>query len=252
MSCNCNTGLPGLGIVSRGTGIPQHFSSFHPILYFYFYFLLLSHLLFHLVSHNTHPIYSVKMGNTTLLVLDIQNAIVDIFDKSITDPYLKRLAAAISAARQENINIIHVVTGFRPYYPECHTLNASFSGIISTGKFQEGSKDVQVHPTVAPLRHEPVIMKRRVSAFMGTELDMILRSSKTDHLVIAGIATSGAILSTIRQAQDLDFKLTVLRDLCLDRDEEVHRVLIDKVFGRKMDVFNADEWIEKISGEKTA
>jgi nicotinamidase-related amidase len=67
-----------------------------------------------------------------------------------------------------------------------------------------------------------------------------------DTLVLAGVATSGAVLSTLRQAADLDFKLTVLEDLCLDTDEEVHRVLVEKVFKRQATVISSEEWIEKL------
>jgi nicotinamidase-related amidase len=50
--------------------------------------------------------------------------------------------------------------------------------------------------------------------------------------VLAGIATSGVVLSTLRQAADLDYRLTVLADGCLDADPGVHRVLLEKVFPR--------------------
>lgn len=192
------------------------------------------------------------MGATTLLILDIQKGTIDIFDQSTRAQYLQRLVSTISAAREKAINIIHVVTEFRPSYPENHPLNASVPGIAACGRYLQGSTEVQIHSAVAPLPHEPIITKRRVSAFSSTDLDLLLRCSNTDHLVIAGIATSGAVLSTIRHAQDQDFHITVLRDLCLDRDEEVHRVLIDKVFGRKADILNAQEWVDRIKGDAPA
>jgi len=65
-------------------------------------------------------------------------------------------------------------------------------------------------------------------------------------LVLAGIATSGVVLSTLRQAADLDYGLVVLRDACADADEEVHRVLLDKVFARQADVLTVDEWIDDV------
>ena len=79
-------------------------------------------------------------------------------------------------------------------------------------------------------------MKRRVSAFAGSDVGVILRAGQTDHLVLTGIATSGVVLSTLRQAADLDFGLAVLADGCLGSDPEVHRVLTDKVFPRQADV----------------
>src|SRR5215472_9808442 len=51
-----------------------------------------------------------------------------------------------------------------------------------------------------------------------------------DHLVLAGIATSGVVLSILRQAAELDYRLTVLADGCLDADPEVHKVLLGKEF----------------------
>lgn len=51
------------------------------------------------------------------------------------------------------------------------------------------------------------------------------------------------VLSTLGQAADLDYGLTVFRDGSADADEEVHRVLVDKVFPRQADVLTVDEWI---------
>nr|WP_246158554.1 isochorismatase family protein [Catellatospora sichuanensis] len=70
---------------------------------------------------------------------------------------------------------------------------------------------------------------RRVSAFAGSDLDLLLRAQWIEHLMLTGIATSGVVLSTLRQAADLDYRLTVLADGCHDSDPEVHAVLTTKV-----------------------
>jgi nicotinamidase-related amidase len=67
-----------------------------------------------------------------------------------------------------------------------------------------------------------------------------------DTLVLAGIATSGVVLSTLRQAADLDYRLVVLADGCRDGDEEVHRVLTEKVFPRQADVTTIGEWTARL------
>ena len=61
--------------------------------------------------------------------------------------------------------------------------------------------------------------------------------------MLAGISTSGVVLSTLRQAADLDYRITVLADACADPDPEVHRVLTEKVFPRQALVTTTDEWI---------
>lgn len=75
-----------------------------------------------------------------------------------------------------------------------------------------------------------------------------MRAQGIDSLVLTGIATSGVVLSTLRQAADLDYALTVLEDGCADLDPEVHRVLIEKVYPRQARVTTASDWIDSISG----
>ena len=110
----------------------------------------------------------------------------------------------------------------------------------------EDHPDTQVHSSLAPRAGEPVILKRRVSAFSGSDLDVLLRAAGADTLVLAGIATSGVVLSTLRQAADLDYRLIVLSDACADRDAEVHRVLTEKIFPRQALVTTTDEWIQAL------
>ena len=84
--------------------------------------------------------------------------------------------------------------------------------------------------------------KRRVSGFTGSDLDVVLRALGAGTLVLTGIATSGVVLSTLRQAADLDYQLVVLADACLDADPEVHRVLTEKVFARQAEVSTVAQW----------
>jgi nicotinamidase-related amidase len=189
------------------------------------------------------------MGTTALLILDVQQGILDMVPGD-TGIYLQRLNETVDAARKNNIKILHVITAFRAGHPEAHPANRSVSSVAAAGLFQEG--DLTAEPALLPAHGEPVIIKRRVSAFFGTDLDLILRCYNTEELVIAGVATSGAVLSTIRYASDLDYRITVLRDLCMDRDEGVHNILMDKVFHRKTDVTTGEEWIDRINAAATA
>ena len=99
-----------------------------------------------------------------------------------------------------------------------------------------------IHPAVAPRDGETVVVKRRVSAFAGSDLDVVLRAGGHRALVLCGISTSGLVLSTLRQAFDLDYGLTVLRDACADGDAEVHGVLTKKVFPVQAEVVDVAAW----------
>ena len=135
-----------------------------------------------------------------------------------------------------------MAVGFRAGYPEVSPRNKSFAAIAGTGRFADGDPAREVHPAVAPAPGDVVVTKRRVSAFAGSDLDVVLRAQGIGHLVLAGIATSGVVLSTLRQAADLDYQLTVLADGCLDADPEVHRVLLEKVFPRQAAVTSIAGW----------
>lgn len=99
-----------------------------------------------------------------------------------------------------------------------------------------------IHPDLAPQEQDIVITKKRFSAFMGSDLEVVLRSHDIEHLVLAGISTSGVVLSTLREAADKDYKLTVIEDCCADGDLEVHQLLMNKVFPRQAEVVPLQQW----------
>ena len=181
------------------------------------------------------------MTSTALLIMDVQQGIVARFAGD-GDGYLGRLAIAIGAARAADVMVGYVTVGFRPGYPEVSERNKTFAAIAGTGRFTDGDPGARIPGAVAPAPGEVVVTKRRVSAFAGSDLDVLLRARGIDHLVLAGIATSGVVLSTLRQAADLDYRLTVLGDGCLDADPEVHQVLLGKLFPRQAEVTSVAEW----------
>jgi nicotinamidase-related amidase len=184
-------------------------------------------------------------AGTALLLMDFQQGIVERLGNS---EVLAAAGSALAAARQAGLLVIHVRVAFRPGYPEVSAANLSFAALAEAGAdFTESGPQTQIHAALAPRAGEPVVIKRRVSAFTGSDLDVLLRARGVRTLALAGIATSGVVLSTLRQAADLDFGLVVLADACADGDTEVHRVLTEKVFPRQADVRTAKEWTAALS-----
>ncbi len=179
--------------------------------------------------------------NTALLVMDMQAGIVAMLPAA--SAVIENTAKAIAIARKRNIPVIYVVVGFRNGIPE---VSERSSKNFAAGKahFLTLNMDefMKVHPNLAPANGEVTVIKRRVSAFTGSDLEVILRAYGIKHMVLTGISTSGVVLSTLREAADKDYRLTVLADCCADRDEEVHRVLTTKVFPGQADVRTVDEW----------
>jgi len=182
---------------------------------------------------------------SALLIMDVQQGVVE----RLGQPgVLDRLAEGLAAARNAGVPVIFVRVAFRPGFPEVSPTNRSFSALAGTAgdRFGEDNPATQIHPAVAPRPGEPVVVKKRVSAFTGSDLAVLLRSMSVNELVLTGIATSGVVLSTLREAADRDYQLTVLTDACADADEEVQRVLLGKVFPRQAAVITTEQWVARL------
>lgn len=177
------------------------------------------------------------LKNPALLVMDYQGDILSLVPAQ-QDSLLKNAALLIERARKSGVPVIYVEVSFRPGYPEVSPRNKAFAGLKGANRFIQGSPGTAVHAKVAPKEGEPVVIKHRVGAFSETDLQTCLRARGVESLLLAGISTSGVVLSTLRVAADLDYAITVVADACADSDEEVHRVLMEKVFPRQADVVN--------------
>jgi len=180
-------------------------------------------------------------AHSALLVMDMQASIVKMNPISTLVPHVVQ---AISHARQHNIPVIFVVVSFRPGMPEVHPNNAMFSSSKQRMAGVDMEQFSKIEDPLTPLPGDIVVTKHRVSAFAGTDLELVLRSLSIQHLILTGFATSGVVLSTLREGADKDFKLTVLSDCCADADEEVQQVLMKKVFPRQAKVVELNEWIK--------
>ena len=105
---------------------------------------------------------------------------------------------------------------------------------------RDDDRTTAVVDELAPQPGDVTVVKRRVSAFAGSDLQVVLRSRRIGTLVLCGIATSGVVLSTLREAADRDYRLVVISDGCLDADPEVHQVLTEKLFPRQADVLTIE------------
>ncbi|KAF4467377.1 isochorismatase hydrolase [Fusarium albosuccineum] len=193
------------------------------------------------------------MTATALIILDVQQGILPMLGEYDREGYLNRVATTAQKAREAGIQIIHVNTAFRQGYRDISTRNKFMSPIVAmskdSGNFLQGHVSTELEPAVAPPpgSEDLLVTKKRTSAFTGSDLEVVLRSLGIGKLALAGVATSGAVLSTLRQAADMDYGMTVVEDLCLDRDEEVHRVLTQKVFTRQADVVSSKQWLDSLN-----
>lgn len=106
-----------------------------------------------------------------------------------------------------------------------HHPSLSDAGIMGwwwDGMCMEGSPESEIHPGIAPLPGEKVILKHRYSAFYNTDLETILRVGKIEDLVISGVMTNMCCESTARDAYFRDYRVFFPADATGSVNEEFH------------------------------
>jgi nicotinamidase-related amidase len=188
----------------------------------------------------TDQIPLLDAPHTALLVMDYQAGIVARVPEA--DQLLERARAAIDLVRDWSGQIGYVRVAFDDEdfdVPESSRMGASLRG--SGQAFHADSPTTAIDERVAPEVGDVVVRKTRVGAFSTTDLHDQLQDLGIDTLVLAGISTSGVVLSTVVEAHDLDYRVFVLADGCADTDPEVHAFLLEKILPRRGEVITLAE-----------
>ncbi|WP_329459862.1 MFS transporter [Streptomyces sp. NBC_01497] len=183
---------------------------------------------------------AIVPARTALLLMDYQNAVLG----SIADaePVLDHARQALAWARDHDIQVVHVRVAFAEEdFDEIPAHSKSFAAIAESRFLLDGSPEAALHASLEVRTSDIVVRKTRFGAFSTTELYRDLRPKGVNTLVVAGISTSGVVLSTLRDAADQDYRLFVLADATSDPDAEVHRVLIEKVFPQQADILRTGD-----------
>src|SRR6266481_2460660 len=187
--------------------------------------------------------------SVALLVMDYQvDTLTKLLRAAQSADAIACVPDLIAMARDAGMMVFHVVVAFRPGYPEVSPRNPLFSALKANGMAVAGSEGAAIHPVTAAREGEPIVVKHRISPFVGTDLETLLRANGIDTLVLAGVHTSGVVLSTVRDAGDLDYRLVVVRRFCADPDAEFHAMLRDLVSAKQAAVVTTEEFGGALSG----
>jgi nicotinamidase-related amidase len=177
-------------------------------------------------------------ASTALLIMDVQAGILPRVPEP--DAFVARIAETLGQARAAGVHIGYVRVGFEDAEYDDVPPHSSFAALAAIPEIKEMMRadgpGTQIDERVAPRDGDIVVRKRRVGPFTTTDLQAQLDVRGITTLLLTGISTSGVVLSTIRQAVDLDYRVVVIADEVADADEEVHRVLVEKVFPRQGEV----------------
>lgn len=185
---------------------------------------------------------------TALVVADMQRDVVAnfAFDRSVVD----RVAKAVAGARRRGLPTIYVVVHRRPDGGDAvpivtdTALQQARNGrepSLPRDFLHEGAPGTQIVDALNPQPEDYIVVKRRMSAFHGTSLELFLRSAGIDTILIGGVATNMVIEGTCREARDRDFSSVVLSDCCSAPSRETHEWALANSFPWMSRIRTADQ-----------
>ena len=186
-------------------------------------------------------------GKTALLMVHFHSDSMAVSPAVKERGTVQKARNVLDAARKAGASVIYVVVHFREGYPEVSDSNRTFGPKKASGVASPRDPANIIISEVAPRSGEPVVATHRVSVFLGSDLEMILRSQGIQVLIVQGYSTGASVMSAVRNASDMDYQVVVVEDGCADDDATVHAVLMERVFPRMADVASSEDVVAALS-----
>jgi len=186
----------------------------------------------------------VDPQNAALIVVDVQNDFAanegamgrEGFDCSMSQQMAPRLVKFIDETRKAKVPIIYIQNVYNSepnwYLSEVWLEHA---GRRRKGSYTErpvcvrGSWGWDFYDGIKPLPNEIVVTKHRFSAFIGTDLDLILRSRGIKTLIMTGIATNVCVETTARMGFLLDYYIVFVSDCVAAYKKHLHDATLENI-----------------------
>jgi nicotinamidase-related amidase len=196
------------------------------------------------------PREALDPSECALLLLGCQPGILaDIADH---EAFVMKINAAIDIIRLYDGKVIHARMAFDASdYRFPPMTNKEFATVLRERHLQNGSPDADLHPALAARPDDTEVRTTRLGVFSTTNLDEQLTNDGVTTLIVAGAHTSGALLTTVREAADRDYRLIILVDCATDPDPEVHNLLFQRVFPRQTEIMTAAQLYTSMAANKT-
>ncbi len=144
------------------------------------------------------------LAEATLILVDYQNTYTrGVMELTGWEPALDAAAELLARARAVGATVLHVINDGGADTP--YDIRAEIG---------------QIHPRVAPIEGEPVIVKTAPDGFVGTELGKYVDAAGNDDVIIAGFMTHMCVTFTTAGAFLRGHRPTVVADACATRPIE--------------------------------
>jgi len=196
----------------------------------------------------TDTLPTIDPRHAALLLMDYQAGILGRLENA--EALLTRAVDAISLIRGAGGQVGYVRIAFEDAdYDGIPAASRMAATLTRVGRTLDADLPATaIHERVAPAAGDIVVRKTRVGAFSTTDLDEQLRRRDITTLILAGISTSGVLLSTVPDAVDRDYQVFVLADASADPRPDVHEFLTERIFPRQAHVITTAQLKGLISG----
>ena len=181
--------------------------------------------------------------NTALIVIDLQKGIVNGNFIHPIDDVIDRTRALLDVFRAKNLPVVLVNVAGRPP-------GRTEQGPRSSLSFSDGWMDLL--PQLDRQPGDVVVTKRSWGAFATTDLEHQLKARGVTQVVVTGVATSGGVEATGRQAYEQGFNVTHALDAMTDSRAEAHEYSMKNVFPRVGETGWTHEIISLLEERSTA
>jgi len=164
------------------------------------------------------------MTRSALLIIDMQNDFVrEEAPLKVRDAesIIGNIRSVLQVFRRNRLPVFHILRVHRPDGSDVEVFRRE---IFQRTPFAvEGTMGAQVISELQPVTGEYTIRKTRMSAFMQTELDLMLRTLSVDTVIVAGIQTPNCIRTTVFDAFALNYRTFLVEDAVAAQNDDIHR-----------------------------
>jgi ureidoacrylate peracid hydrolase len=157
----------------------------------------------------------IDPSKTVMIVVDMQNDFVAEGAKlrsAQAAAMVPKLAATLKFCREKGIRVVYTAHVHRRDGCDMGLYDDLYPPIADRSCLVDGTPGVDIFPDLAPAPGEHVIKKHRYSAFIGTDLDLILREWGIDTVIVSGTTTENCCHATARDAMFHNYRVVFLSD----------------------------------------
>ncbi len=188
------------------------------------------------------------MGKAALLIVDMQNDVAHPDGKGFVPDAARKapvIAKLVEAFREAGQPVLHSVRSYREDTWDVERFRAPYFQ-AGRGFCVEGTWGAQIISRLDPIAGEPVVVKQRFSAFMFTELDLLLRRAGATKLIVTGVNLPNCPRTTMYDAVCLDYDVVAPTDGLATANEETRQANLADLAAIGVRIATAQEIAEEI------